>query len=94
MHVPAIAPSSGILRPSPGPASPFSGTSTPSACNAGMSHLRVLVFCMSEDYPPFSVEIRQEHQQTGVNPVSVSETGECPQCVAEIPRQARDDGER
>ena len=49
---------------------------------------------LSLQYPQFTVEIRKEHQQTGVNPIAVSETAEYPQCVAEIPRKARDDRKR
>jgi hypothetical protein len=45
----------------------------------------------TQDYPQFFARIHQEHQQTGVYPVLGSETGEYPQCAAEIPRQARDD---
>ena len=48
----------------------------------------------NQEYPQFLAEIRQEHRQTGANPISVSETGAFPQCVAEIPRQARDDRKR
>ena len=55
------------------------------ACPAG---------CHFQKYPQFRVEIRQEHLQTGANSISVSETGAFPQCVAEIPRQARDDRKR
>ena len=38
-----------------------------------------------------SAKIRREHRQTGVNLIPVTATGESPQCVAEILRQAQDD---